>query len=163
MLIPLIDDLTARAGRYSGFGTNFEGETFVAKLELLADIGDAVIVIRFRAEDQELAFHEELSLIAVDLENDEMALWSVSNNAPGMLRHALVSDDSDNVRERRLVFRYGQLERINAFRQEITLDLLKDGSIEYRYAWGVPHEKLQSRSRAILKPTDRETHEQSAK
>jgi hypothetical protein len=147
---PILDQLSALRGVYRGDGTNFEGHPFKAELEILPVVSDAAIEIRFRAEDVEQAFHEERTWIANDLLSNRIALWTVSTNTPGVLRHELVEDTSDDLRERRLVFRLGDPADDAHFRQEITLDIMKSGALEYRYSWGVPGEKFASRVRTIL-------------
>lgn len=149
--IPVLDHLLNRQGLYEGHGTNFEGLPFKARLELRAQVDGNVVQIHFRAEDEEQAFHDELTWISSDLLENRLALWTVSTNTPGVLRHELSEDSSDDLRERRLVFRLGDPEDQRRFRQEIVLDLMKDGSLEYRYSWGVPHEKFASRSRSVLR------------
>ncbi|HVK62604.1 MAG TPA: hypothetical protein VM432_13685, partial [Bdellovibrionales bacterium] len=92
------------------------------------------------------------SWITNELISEKICLWTVSSNTPGVLRHELVEDSSPGGNsERRLVFRLGKAEDTRLFRQEIALELLTDGSIEYRYAWGVPHQNLEPRTRALLK------------
>lgn len=147
---PLLDHLSSKQGTYRGHGTNEGGLPFKAVLELRSIVGGNALEIRFRAEDQELAFHEELTLITLDLIENSIALYTVSTNTPGMLEHILAEDTQDDIRERRLVFRLGDKDDLRMFRQEITLDLMKDGSLEYRYAWGVPHEPFAIRNRAVL-------------
>lgn len=109
------------------------------------------IELKFRAVDEDDAFHQEVTWISTDLMADRIALWTISTNTPGVLKHELAEDKWDDVRERRLVFRLGTPENEHSFRQEITLDLMKDGTIEYRYAWGVPHEAFAVKTRAVLK------------
>lgn len=152
--VPLLEYLTARQGLYAGHGTNFEGLPFRAELEIQSLLDGAVVQIRFRAIDEDLAFHEEITWISHDLIDDLICLWTVSSNSPGVLRHNLVEDATDDHRERRLVFLLGERDNKREFRQEITLDLLRDGGLEYRYGWGIPHEEFASRTRAVLKPSE---------
>jgi hypothetical protein len=150
MIIPILDYILSQKGTYRGHGTNFEGHSFRSELTIETVAGDGAAEIRFKAQDAEQAFHEELTLIASDLLLSKIALWTVSTNTPGILRHELVEDSTDAVRERRLVFRLGEPADKHHFRQEITLDFLKDGNIEYRYSWGVPGEEFGSRVRTVL-------------
>ena len=147
----VLDHLVSKQGHYRGTGTNPEGQPYQASLDLKSAVGGHAIEIRFRAEDSENAFHEELTLITTDLIENSLALYTVSSNTPGMLEHLLVEDVADEIRERRLVFRLGDRDDIRMFRQEVTLDLMSDGSIEYRYSWGVPHEKFAIRNHAVLR------------
>jgi hypothetical protein len=155
-LIPVLEHIASRAGKYSGHGTNYEGAPFKATLEIESRVMGHLVELRFRAEDSDAAFHQEATWISSDLMQDRIALWTVSSNTPGVLRHDLKEDETgagldSATRERRLVFRLGEPSNKHGFRQEITLDLMVDGSLEYRYAWGLPHEEFKVRTRAILK------------
>jgi hypothetical protein len=155
-LAPILEFLSSYAGRYQGQGTGFDGQSFKATLDLQSTIHDQLIELHFLAEDADSAFHEEKSWITFDLLSNQAALWTVSTNAPGVLRHDLCFDGvepGDTTRLRRLSFRLGAPEDLKSFRQEVTLDVMHDSSIEYRYAWGVPHEKLESKTRAVLRRT----------
>lgn len=151
-LIPVLEHLQARAGRYVGRGTNFQGHPFEAALNLTPKISGTVIEIEFLAKDATSAFHEELTWITTDLLTDRVCLYTVSTNTPGVLTHALAEDKHDDIRERRLAFRLGDPANKHSFRQEVTIDLMKNGDIEYRYAWGVPHEDFGIRVHAVLHP-----------
>ena len=147
----VIDHLLSKQGFYHGKGTNQDGQPFQATFHLKSVVGGHAVEIRFRAQDSEMAFHEELTLITTDLIKNCVALFTVSSNTPGMLEHILAEDTDDQIRERRLIFRLGDRDDLRMFRQEITLDLMMDQSIEYRYSWGVPHEKLAVRNHAVLR------------
>jgi hypothetical protein len=149
-LVPALDLLATRTGTYEGQGTNFEGHPFNARLELSSKISGSLIELAFRATDDESAFHEELTWITPDLMSDKLCLWTVSTNTPGVLCHPLAEERSDDFRERRFAFRLGDPNDKHRFRQEIILDLMRDGSVEYRYSWGVPHEEFGVRVQAKL-------------
>ena len=150
-LAPALELLTSRAGNYEGRGTNFEGQQFNASLELASRIAGNLVEIKFSARDEDSGFHEELTWITPDLKTDRLCLWTVSTNTPGVLCHTLAEDRSDDFRERRFVFRLGDPAQRSTFRQEITLDLMRDETLEYRYSWGVPHEEFAVRVQAQLK------------
>lgn len=149
-LVPALDFLATRAGHYEGHGTNYEGHPFKASLELASKVSGSLVELKFRAVDDESAFHEELTWITPDLLNDKLCLWTVSSNTPGVLCHPLAEDRNDDFRERRFVFRLGEPQDRHRFRQEIVLDLMRDGSVEYRYSWGVPHDEFGVRVQAKL-------------
>lgn len=149
-LAPALDLLASRAGSYSGQGVTAEGHSFEASLDFTPRVAGALIELTFRAVDAESAFHEELTWITPDLRTDKLCLWTVSTNTPGVLCHILTEDRADDFRERRFVFRLGEPSQRHSFRQEIVLDLMKDGTVEYRYSWGVPHEEFGVRVQAKL-------------
>ena len=149
-LAPALELLTSRQGSYRGNGSNEEGHAFEALLEIAPRISGSLIELNFRAVDKESAFHEELTWITPDLRTDKLCLWTVSSNTPGVLCHILTEDRADDFRERRFVFQMGDPTNRHGFRQEITLDLMRDGSLEYRYSWGLPHEDFKPRVHAKL-------------
>ncbi len=149
-LAPALELLTANQGSYKGHGSNFEGQPFKASLELTSRVGGSLIELKFLASDDESTFHEELTWITPDLKTDRLCLWTVSTNTPGVLCHSLAEELSDDFRERRFVFRLGEPTDRHSFRQEIVLDIMRDGALEYRYSWGVPHEDFGVRVQAKL-------------
>jgi hypothetical protein len=150
-LIPILDFLSERRGLYTGSGTNFEAQPFRARLEITPRLDSLLVEVAFRAEDEDAAFHEELTWISTDLISDRVALWTVSSNMPGILAHHLSEDVPHPLGARRLVFRYNDPENLHAFRQEITIEFTSPSEVEYRYGWGVPHEKFATRTRSRLK------------
>lgn len=152
-LVPVLDFLASREGVYEGHGTNAEGLSFKARMELRSRVAGHLVEVVFRAEDVDSAFHEEATWITEDLVRSRLALWTVSTNTPGILQHDLAEDGEDDLRERRLVFRLGDTADTRRFRQEITVDFMRDGSVEYRYGWGIPHEPFASRIRTQLRPS----------
>jgi hypothetical protein len=152
--IPALEFLLQYCGDYSGEGTNPEGLGFKATLSIQSKVHDNLIELKFRAEDSGSAFHEEATWITTDLLTDRLSLWTVSSNTPGVLKHDLFEDAvaSDRI-ERRFAFQLGKPDDMRIFRQVITLEIRKDGFIEYRYAWAVPHEALAPRTRSVLRKT----------
>ncbi|MES2855563.1 MAG: hypothetical protein V4692_06860 [Bdellovibrionota bacterium] len=152
MNIPALDFLVQKCGSYSGEGKNQEGHAFSAKLEMKSRVQANLVELGFRAEDSDKAFHEESTWITNDLVTDKLCLWTVSTNTPGMLRHELSEDSGPTeVYERRFVFQLGKPEDKRVFRQEIALELRRDGSVSYRYSWAVPHEVLEQRTQSTLR------------
>jgi hypothetical protein len=163
-LPPVLDyvlDFLARASQSSvlelrGSGQTSQGHGFEASMTLSPIVGRLGCEIDFSAADDEAAFHIEKTWIAEDLLQQRLQLWTLSKNTPGVLAHRLVTDEVNELggsRERRLVFRLGEADDMSRFRQEITLDFHRDGSLEYRYSWGIPHEALEPRVRAHLHRT----------
>lgn len=152
-LAPALELIASKHGRYEGRGSNEQGHEFAAELELTPRVSGTLVELKFRAVDHDSAFHEELTWITPDLRTDKLCLWTVSTNTPGVLCHVLTEDRADDFRERRFVFRMGEPDQKHSFRQEIVLDLMKNGTVEYRYSWGVPHEEFGPRVHAKLQPT----------
>lgn len=152
LLVPLLARLKAAAGKYHGSGFNHAGEAFEGHFEMTSSLSDSLIEIRFRASDADNAFHEERTWITEDLLHGGLKLWTVSTNTPGILELKLAEDSGDGSYSTRAVFRLGEPNDLNHFREEISLNLRHDGAIEYVYSWGVPHEKFDVKSKALLKP-----------
>ena len=149
--IPLLTRLREFVGRYEGKGTNHTGDAFHADFLLDDALDGSLIEIRFRARDTDNTFHEERTWISEDLTTNQVALWTVSSNTPGMLRLELIEDKSDGSYLSLLTFRLGQPEDTSRFREQIQIGLRHDRSIEYVYSWGVPHEAFGLKSKALLK------------
>ncbi|MEK7357894.1 MAG: hypothetical protein AAB250_15695 [Bdellovibrionota bacterium] len=152
----MLDHLTSLAnsgaGKFRGPGRTTDGFAFEGELNLTSKVRDAMVEISFRAADRDSAFHEEATWIANDLLIGRPALWTVSTNTPGVLRHDLVEDSIAENGTRRLVFRLGDPADVHRFRQEIALEIADTGALLYLYSWGVPHEPLAPRVRAELRP-----------
>lgn len=150
---PLLHRLANATGRYAGRGINHLGEQFSGELVIQAQLDSQLVELKFRASDNDQAFHEESTWVTEDLLAGGIGLWTVSSNTPGVLPHRLIEDQSDGSYSTKAVFRLGDPEDKSRFRQEITLCVRHDGAIEYSYAWGVPHEALASRSKCLLHVT----------
>jgi hypothetical protein len=153
---PLLNRLAAATGEYAGRGINHLGEHFSGELAITACLDSQLVELKFRATDSDQAFHEESTWVTEDLLAGGIGLWTVSSNTPGVLPHRLIEDISDGSYSTKAVFRLGDPEDKSRFRQEITLCVRHDGSVEYSYAWGVPHEAFESRSRCLLHATSAE-------
>lgn len=149
-LAPIFDHLVSLAGTYAGSGRTTDGFEFEGEFVIASRVRDSLVEISFRAADRDSAFHEEKTWIANDLITSRPALWTVSTNTPGVLRHDLVEDSPIGDGARRLVFRLGDSEDTRRFRQEIALQIESSGALVYTYAWGVPHEPMKPRVRADL-------------
>ena len=152
--IPLLSRLALAAGTYRGDGINHAEEKFIAEFSLKSDLDNLLIEIRYRAVESDGvgAFHEERTWITDDLLKGGIAMWTVSTNTPGVLQMKLVEDSSDGSYSTRVAFRLGDPNDMTHFREEISLSIRHDKSIEYVYSWGVPHEKFGVKSRALLRP-----------
>ncbi len=156
--IPLLTRLAEASGNYRGEGINHAEEKFVGEFELRSKLDNLLIEIRFRAAEDESkpdsvgAFHQERTWITEDLLAGGIAMWTVSSNTPGVLQLKLIEDTSDGSYATRVVFRLGEPADTTRFREEISLSIRHDKSIEYVYSWGVPHEKFGVKSRVLLQP-----------
>lgn len=143
--------LLETAGNYFGEGRNHEGQRFRGSFELKPLFEGRVLELRSRAEglNGEL-FHEESSLISSDL-SGQLNLYVTSSNHPGLTVHRFDRLESGQEGEKRIIFRFGNPEDKNTFREEITIATYQDGSVEHHYSWGMPGGEFEPRSGSKMK------------
>lgn len=138
--------LLETAGNYFGEGRNHEGQRYRGSFELKPVLDGKVLELRSRAEGiHGETFHEETSLISSDLAG-ELNLYVTSNNHPGLTVHKFNRVEIGSSGEKRIVFRFGDVNDKNTFREEITIATYQDGSVEHHYAWGMPGGNFEPRS-----------------
>lgn len=139
------DLLIQAVGAYAGRGVNHEGQAFTGKLKLDLAIPEKMLSLSSSAiGDQGEVFHEEASFIGRDLAG-ALQLFVASNNHPAIVAHAfnrLEEKDGDQS----LIFRFGNPEIRESFREEITLTIHSDGSLTHHYSWGMPGGDFEPRS-----------------
>lgn len=139
-------DLLAQAvGAYCGRGVNHEGQNFTGKLTLEVAIeGKALLLKSSATGDQGETYHEESSLIGRDL-SGALQLFVASNNHPAIVAHEFHRiEEKDG--DRSVIFRFGNPEVKESFREEITVTVHADGSLTHHYAWGMPGGEFAPRS-----------------
>jgi hypothetical protein len=147
-----IDALRDRAGRYTGRGINHDQQPFEGTLELSSVVSGKGLALTFTATgDDGTVYHEEHSVIGPGFDG-ALGLWTLCNNAPGMTALALRRDGEVEGCRRSLVFGVGDPDDEGSFREEIALDLHADGSLGYRFAWGLPGGEFAPRSGLRLSP-----------
>lgn len=146
----VLRSLLRRAGRYGGHGINHEDEPFYGELELTDLLGGHGVSIRYRATGIDgTALHDERTWIAAS-DAGALALWTISSNASQVMRHELAADHETDDCERVLKFRLGDPADRGIYRNQVTLELFKDGRLGYRYAWGLPGQPFEDRSSVAL-------------
>jgi hypothetical protein len=142
-------------GRYSGIGTNHHGENFVGEFSLVPLMEDQCFQIRFIALSNDTdarVFHQEISTLANNVAG-RLVIVSYSSNSPFLMEHVLVSmEESRN--KQRMIFRFGDLQDIESFREELCLDLMSNGGIGYHYSWGLPGSEFGYRSGVMMSRVD---------
>ena len=159
--IPLLTRWSDLCGHYEGEGMNHMNESFWGQFDLSSVLDHSLLQIRFKALERKppsteslneiQAFHDEYTWITEDILERKIALWTVSTNTPGVLRHHLTNETQDGSYVSSLLFALGDPNDQSRFRQSIQLAARKDGALEYIYCWGVPHEEFGVRSRCLLK------------
>ncbi len=136
-------------GHYRGKGINHEQQPFDGQLTLEAGIAGKSFALRSSAQGESgEIFHEELSLVSFDF-GQNLLLTVTSNNHPATVVHTL-NRIEEHSEYKALVFRFGDVENRDSFREEIFFRLYLDGSVEHFYAWGMPGGDFAPRSGARM-------------
>ncbi|WP_406631931.1 hypothetical protein [Amycolatopsis sp. WGS_07] len=143
-------DLAEWIGKYEGGGTNHEGEAFDAAAELREIALGQSLCLEFTATGRTgEVFHTEVSLISEDLSGSGLKLAQACSNIPGLAVHqctgAVVSADG---RLESVEFSFGGDSA--GFRQVLTLNRPRAGTLEYTFAWAMAGEPVEPRSSATM-------------
>jgi hypothetical protein len=138
--------LAESVGAYSGRGVNHEKQGFQGKLTLQFEFETKLLsLISSATGDRGEVFHTERSWLGFDIAGS-LVLYVVSNNHPAITPHLFNRLETGKEGEQKIVFRFGNLEDKNSFREEIHINLFKDKSIEHFYSWGLPGGPFEPRS-----------------
>lgn len=142
----VLNHLSVAAGIYSGEGVNHEGQPYKGVLTLEPLLGGRGFSIQFLASDRDgTIFHQEESTIATSI-NEKLTLWNFNTNSPALLPHELINTTAKTQALASFVFGYNQPSDSSNFREEIALDIWRDGDISYTYSWGLPGGEFKERS-----------------
>lgn len=138
-------------GSYQGSGTNHEGFSYIGRLTLKPALGNSLLQLTSSATSQTgEVYHDEASWIGKDLAG-KLTLYVSSTNHPGVTPHSFNRIDTGSEGEQKIIFRFGDLDNRNSFREEVTLAVYQDGRIRHHYAWGIPGGDFADRSGAMMK------------
>jgi hypothetical protein len=138
--------LVKATGSYAGSGINHEGENYSGFCILNSVMPKKLISVRSEAKGQKgEVFHEEVSWIGRDLAGT-LTLFVTSNNHPGITPHVFNRLEESQEGLKRIIFRFGNLDDVNSFREEVTFAIAADGSLQHQYAWGMPGGEFRPRS-----------------
>lgn len=154
-----LSNLNKYIGHYKGKGINHEKQSFTGLLSITSVLDKRGFEINFNAVGKDGSiYHKEKSIIAPAID-EKLCLWNLNTNTPGLIPHSLKSAEPRNGSLITFVFGFNDVDNINAFREEIALDLWGNGDITYTYSWGLPGGEFQERSgvrmSSILKIIDR--------
>ena len=142
--------LVESIGNYSGRGLNHEKQNFNGNLTLKFGFPKKSLLLASSATgDSGEIFHSESSLIGFDI-GGALVLYVASNNHPAITPHLFNRIDKGSSGEIKIVFRFGDLQDRNSFREEINFNIFPDGSIEHLYSWGLPGGDFEPRSGAKM-------------
>jgi hypothetical protein len=138
--------LTESVGDYAGRGINHEKQNFNGALNLRFDFENKSLSLVLSATgDKGEVFHAERSWLGFDI-SGSLVLYVVSNNHPAITPHLFDRLETGTDGEKRIVFRFGDVQDKNTFREEINLNIFSDKSIEHFYSWGLPGGNFEPRS-----------------
>lgn len=148
----LIQILGDRQGRYIGQGVAHDGDGFQGELKLEPLAHCNGLRLEYTASREATLLHHEHTYLAPD-PSGLLHLWVVSNNTPGLVSHALVSEEYNSMGEHVLAFEHGDLLGSEGFRERILVTLHQGGALSYTYSWGMPGEPVAERSHVKLYPS----------
>jgi hypothetical protein len=138
--------LAESVGEYAGRGINHEKQNFDGNLTLKFDFENKSLLLALSAiSDQGEVFHTERSWLGFDIAG-ALVLYVVSNNHPAITPHIFNRIEAGKDGEQKIVFRFGNFEDKNNFREEISINFFKDKSIAHFYSWGLPGGNFEPRS-----------------
>lgn len=137
--------LTERTGKFQGKGVNHEKQDFTGNLLLETAVPGKMLCVRSSATGNTgEVFHDEVSWIGFDI-SGELVYHVSSNNHPAVVPHKFDRlEEKDDARH--VVFRFGNPDDRQSFREEITFSFFQDGSVAHHYAWGLPGGNFEPRS-----------------
>lgn len=142
----ILNQLSAATGFYTGEGINHEGQPFLGSLSLLPILDGRGFSLKFTATGKDgTVYHKEESTIAPSM-SEAMTLWNFNSNTPGLLAHELRKTPAKAKAKASYVFGFNKPEEINAFREEVAVDIWENGELSYTYSWGMPGGEFKERS-----------------
>ena len=152
----VLREIRKYCGHYSGVGINHENQKFLGRFELSEILDGAGLQISFSASaegDAAMVFHSEVSTIAQS-GADGISLFNLNTNTPFMTEHALVAHENRGA-HREFIFRFGDVHDSKSFREEVRLDLMRDGRVGYHYSWGMPDGDFAYRSGVVMERAEK--------
>jgi hypothetical protein len=140
--------LLESVGEYSGQGVNHEKLNYKNQFSLKQDFeGKSLSLSSTATGEQGQLFHSERSFIGFDI-TGSLVLYVISNNHPTITPHIFNRIEIGLDGEKKIIFRFGNIEDKNSFREEVSITIFKDNSIEHFYSWGLPGGNFEPRSGA---------------
>jgi hypothetical protein len=143
--------LTEAIGGYQGEGVNHEKQNFTGKLKLEYAFEKKLLFLSSSAIGKSgEVYHNEHSWIGNDIMGS-LTLYVNSTNHPGVAPHIFDRIEEGSEGQKIIIFRFGDIDDRNSFREEISVALFKDKSLEHFYSWGLPGGDFQKRSGSRMK------------
>ena len=146
----LLTTLAARAGAFTGRGTNHENQAFTARLTITPVMAGRALTLHYVATGIDgHHLHEEFTLLAL-AGDQRLCLWPVMNELPFVMPHIETGDANAPGAALRGVFATGRRDAADQFREEIGIECTTDGGLRYSHAWGLPGGAFEARSSCEL-------------
>jgi hypothetical protein len=145
--------LTSGPTAFRGEGINHENESFIGELTVQALEGGRAALLKYVAtlKSGEVA-HSESTLLGVGPDGN-LYLWPVMSELPLVLPHVEKVSSSEPGPFTQAVFASGARDDSTTFREEITICVNSDGSLQYAHAWGLPGGSFAERSSCTMVPS----------
>lgn len=142
----LLTILLSNSRGFVGQGVNHEGEAFRGVFEVQPLINNSAVMLHYTATRTDgVHLHKETTLLATNADG-KLCLWPVMEELPFVLPHAEVSSTLDSDRTLVVVFSSGPRQDVEAFREEITIEIGPTGGLRYAHSWGMPGGEFAQRS-----------------
>jgi hypothetical protein len=142
----LLTILLSNSRGFVGQGVNHEGEAFRGVLEVQPLVNNSALMLHYTATRTDgMHLHKEAMLLASDTEG-KLCLWPVMEELPFVLPHIEVSNTRDSDGTLVVVFSSGPRQDVEAFREEITIEIGPTGGLRYAHSWGMPGGEFAQRS-----------------
>ena len=148
----LIAALLLDGHKFAGWGTNYEGENFLGRRELVPLVNNSALMLHYtatRIDGKHL--HREATLLAQS-HNSGPCLWPVMEELSFVLPHPKKSSTVLAGGGVKAIFASGPREMTEHFREEITVELKLGGELTYAHSWGMPGGTFEARPSAVMLP-----------
>jgi hypothetical protein len=139
---------------FRGEGVNHDNEAFSGSLKVQPlEEGRAVLLSYVATLPSGEVVHSESTLLGTG-QDGKLCLWPVMSELPVVVPHVALPPQDAAPGELVVVFASAPREQRDAFREEITIQILAQGSLVYAHAWGLPGGEFEPRSSCLMAPSE---------
>ena len=149
----LLGILASGPTAFRGEGVNHEKESFIGELKVQALEGGRAVLLKYTATLLTgNVVHSESTLLGTGPDG-KLCMWPVMSELPVVLPHTEVTNKTEPRKYTRSIFGSGARDDSAVFREEISIQVNSDGSLQYAHAWGQPGGNFEDRSSCIMVPS----------
>ena len=138
---------------FRGEGVNHEKESFIGELKVQALEGGRAVLLKYTATLLTgNVVHSESTLLGTGPDG-KLCMWPVMSELPVVLPHTEVTIKTEPGKSTLSVFGSGARDDSAMFREEISIQVNSDGSLQYAHAWGLPGGNFEDRSSCSMVPS----------